>query len=182
METLADVLGTPITPGCTVVYAANQGRSETLRVGTVVATWPRLLICSTARQRAADCFALLPWTVCLRSPLRVVVVQGQTADVFQRFRHYRIDASVSTEPGVAPWARFTGRNISVVVEPDGSGQPAVTVVEHAPQPRVLMCLQVADVAVRVLTPDGQILAGMFRSAPRNDLEKWYRRQQTETEE
>ena len=62
-----DFLGNAITHGATVVHAANHAAAETLRKGTVIAVSPRLLVRTTAGEKA--------WTAWIRDPLRVVVVR-----------------------------------------------------------------------------------------------------------
>jgi len=62
-----DVLGTPITPGSTIVYAANGGRAEHLRKAIVLRIAPRLVVRSEHAARA----------VVLRDPRRTVVVRQE---------------------------------------------------------------------------------------------------------
>lgn len=87
-QIVTDVLGREITAGCTIVYAANGGRRETLRKAIVVRIdyreLPRvgrgtgLAPCIIAQ---ADAFTR---KVVLRDPLRVVVIAEDAATSWLR--------------------------------------------------------------------------------------------------
>jgi len=72
-----DVLGTPITPGSTIVYAANGGRAEHLRKAIVL----RIELRHVRRVGPAPCLvvrsAYAARAVVLRDPRRTVVVRQE---------------------------------------------------------------------------------------------------------
>lgn len=71
---VTDVLGAPITPGCTIVYAANGGRAEQLRKAIVLRIEKR----HARRAGLAPCLVVrseyAARAVVLRDPRRTVVV------------------------------------------------------------------------------------------------------------
>ena len=64
MDAVTDFLGNEITHGASVVYAAKHAGTPVLRKGTVISVSPRLLVRTTAGEKA--------WTAWVRDPRRIV--------------------------------------------------------------------------------------------------------------